>query len=101
MKRIERELKAIHSAQRAFYGKAWVIEHTDEHGHTGRIELRSYDTIVCVVEFGETCRMTIENMQSKTTRRHIREFVIQNFGLVAWDNIARDYERGVVRWFPG
>lgn len=95
----ERELKPLHSPQRSFYGKAMVIETVDAQGITGRQVLRSYDTEVVTVEFGHSLRITIENMHSKTTRRHIREFIIQNFGAKKWHEIITEYQAGKVCWY--
>lgn len=68
------ELEAIHDGRRSFYNKAFVIEHTD------RTELYSYGTLVVTLKGGMFYFHTDANY-SDTTRRHVREFMIQYFGL--------------------
>lgn len=98
MNEVKRELKSIHTAQRAFYGKAVIIESVDGDGITHTTKLQSYNTIVCTVTAGDVLSVDIPDMYSKTTRRHIREFIIQSFDVRAWDVISKGYNNGVRRW---
>ena len=65
------ELTARYDARKSFYGKAHVIDHGN-----GKLELQSYDTVVCSLTNGETFKM-LWSGRSQTTTRHIREFVKQ------------------------
>lgn len=98
MNEVRRELKPIHTAQRSFYGKAIISELVHDDGITYSTTLLSYNTVVCDIIAGETLSVSIPNMYSKTTRRHIREFIIQSFDVRAWDVISRGYNKGVRRW---
>lgn len=98
MTEVTRELQSIHTAQRSFYGKAVVIEQTDDNGITGRTILKSYATQVCTIEHGDNLTVSIPQMHSKTTKRHIREFIIQNFDVRAWDIINAGYSHGKTWW---
>lgn len=93
-----RELKSVHTAQNSFYGKAKVVEFMSDDGITHKTILYSYETAVCIVTAGDVLSVDIPNMYSKTTRRHIREFVIQCFDVRAWDVINRGYKDGERRW---
>lgn len=68
------ELEAIHDGRRSFYNKAFVIEYTD------RTELYSYGTLVVTLK-GDKFYFHRDANYSDTTRRHVREFMIQYFGL--------------------
>lgn len=99
MTTIKRELKAINCGQKSFYKKAYVHEYSHT-GITAYIGLQSYDTMVCEIQF-ETDNgviVSIENMYSKTTKRHIRDFIIQMFSLQVWVMIEKEYKKGVRVW---
>lgn len=65
------DLSVIFDARKSFYGKAKVIYYDN-----GIIELQSYNTIVCRLNTTKrTCN--IYGYYSKTTARHIREFLKQ------------------------
>lgn len=68
------ELDAIHDGRRSFYNKAMVVEHED------REELYSYGTLVVTIKDDEFF-FHEKASHSDTTRRHVREFMIQYFGL--------------------
>lgn len=68
------ELDAIHDGRRSFYNKAMVVEHED------RTELYSYGTLVVTIKDDEFF-FHEKASHSETTRRHVREFMIQYFGL--------------------
>ena len=68
------ELEAIYDGRKSFYSKAMVVEHDD------RSELYSYGTLVVTTRDGEFFLHDDANY-SDTTRRHVREFMIQYFGL--------------------
>ena len=64
----------INSRQKSFYGKAKVIDLNDA------VALKSYDTIVCVVDYEErgVTKITFPWANwSATTSRHISEFLEQ------------------------
>lgn len=63
------ELEPIYSNVKSFYGKAKVIK--DDDG----IHLISYWTEVATIKNG---KLHINGFYSKTTMRHIREFIEQN-----------------------
>lgn len=98
MTEVKRELKSIHTAQNSFYGKATITENIDEDGITHTTVLTSYSTPVCTITAGHVLSVDIPDMYSKTTRRHIREFIMQNFDAKAWDVISKGYNKGVRRW---
>lgn len=67
------ELKAVHSNQKGFYGKACVHQ-----VNSYIIDLYSYDTRVCTVN--RACHtITLHEAwdHSNTTLRHVREFLSQ------------------------
>lgn len=67
------ELKAVHSHQKGFYGKACVHE-----VNSYIIDLYSYDTRVCTVNRAtHTIALREQWDRSNTTLRHIREFLAQ------------------------
>ena len=68
------ELEAIYDGRKSFYSKAMVAEHED------RWELYSYGTLVVTLKDDEFFFHDDANY-SDTTRRHVREFMIQYFGL--------------------
>lgn len=101
MQTIERELKAVNCGQKSFYHKAHVIEYYNEQTSiTESMHLKSYNTIVAsITNFqGEVLRVQIQNMYSKTTRRHIKDFIIQMIGLQAWTKIETGYSWGETEW---
>lgn len=67
------ELKAVHSNQKGFYGKACVHQ-----VNSYIIDLYSYDTRVCTVNRA-TRTITLREQwdRSNTTLRHVREFLAQ------------------------
>lgn len=83
------ELSSTYSGQKSFYNKAKVVEDGN------RTVLISYTTEVCTVEEN---KVSIPDMYSVTTRRHIREFIMQMFNEKAWDTIKKDYKNGVKNW---
>ena len=62
------ELTPIHSTRKSFYGKAKVII-----SDTGKVQLQSYDTIVCEIDEHNNFNMLWDG-KSNTTSRHIKEF---------------------------
>ena len=64
------ELIPKHDNAKSFYRKA-IIEHDD----SGEIRIYSYDTIVCFIRDGKP---VVRDTYSKTTLRHIKEFLKQN-----------------------
>lgn len=94
---VKRELKSIHTAQNSFYGKAYVVD-TIEGENTLETCLYSYDTKVVTIDFRGGLTVDIPNMHSKTTRRHIREFILQQFDCMAWDIISTGYRHGKTWW---
>lgn len=68
-----RELKAVYSNQKGFYGKACVHQ-----VNSYIIDLYSYDTRVCTVNRA-TRTITLREQwdRSNTTLRHVREFLAQ------------------------
>ena len=69
-----------HDTANSFYGKAKV----DNISNTNTLVLYSYDIQVACIEYG---KLTIYHIDSNTTWRHIKEFMIQNGFL----NITRKY----------
>jgi hypothetical protein len=67
------DLRPEHDSRASFYGKAQVLDYGN-----GVYELKSYDTIVARIENGEVT-MNGLHQYSRTTDRHIREF-LQQFG---------------------
>ena len=65
------ELHPYYDSRKSFYGKALVIHHDD-----GKIQLQSYQTIVCEIDEKGVFRMLWEG-KTQTTSRHIREFTRQ------------------------
>ena len=65
------QLQPIFAHVKSFYGKATVFSSED----TGYIVLKSYDTLVCALDEDN---ITLYDTYSKTTLRHIREFLKQN-----------------------
>lgn len=68
------ELNPIHDGRASFYNKAMVVEHED------RTELYSYGTHVVTIK-DDKFFFHEKASHSETTRRHVREFMIQYFGL--------------------
>lgn len=100
MQTIERELKSINCGQKSFYQKAHVVEYYDEiKGVTTSMHLKSYNTIVCSINInGDHLQVVCECMYSKTTKRHIKDFIIQNIGLQAWAIIENGHNNGQTIW---
>lgn len=67
------ELEAIHDGRRSFYNKAYVCSENDKH------ELYSYGVHVVTIK-GDKFKFHADANYSDTTRRHVREFMIQYFG---------------------
>ena len=72
--------------QKSFYGKAKVM-HDEE---TGIVQLKSYDTIVCMIDnFGKFHKLW--NGYSATTMKHVQSFCdyygIENGGEKWWDSL--------------
>ena len=77
------ELKPIHSKRKSFYKKAQVST------EGGKKQLLSYDTLVAEIEDGKA---TVFGVYSKTTLRHIIEFLKQNdLKAVNREQIEADY----------
>lgn len=77
-------LQVRYDARNSFGGKAKVDE------KDGKITLISYTTEVCVIENGKA---RVIGFFSKTTTRHIREFLKQNgFKAESVQQIKRDYQ---------
>lgn len=70
MKVTEYELYPRYDSRASFYGKAKEIEYDD-----GRVELKSYSTIVAVIKDGKAM---VNGWYSATTGRHIKEFLKQH-----------------------
>ena len=68
------DLRPEYAGRASFYGKAQVLDYGN-----GVYELKSYDTIVARIENGEVT-MNGLHQYSRTTDRHIREF-LQQFGV--------------------
>lgn len=68
------DLRPENDGRASFYGKAQVLDYGN-----GVYELKSYDTIVARIENGEVT-MNGLHQYSRTTDRHIREF-LQQFGV--------------------
>lgn len=64
------ELNPQYENVKSYYRKAFVIKETD-----GSISLQSYNTIVCTIAVG---KIYIKDTYSKTTLRHIKEFLRQH-----------------------
>ena len=75
--------------RKSFYGKATVKEYTDANG-VNVAELKSYNTIVAVIENGTTFYRTWGDY-SATTMRHVNAFLsqynISGGGKSWWDNL--------------
>lgn len=98
MTTLERELKPLNCGQKSFYHKAIVIEDTDNN-ITVYMALKSYNTIVVDVDFvAGKVYITIKDMYSKTTKRHIRDFIIQLFGMPFWYKVEQGYSNGETSW---
>ena len=64
------ELAARYDSRKSFYGKAKVVVDGNA------LSLYSYDTLVAVIIDGKVTRADI-GVHSRTTNRHIREFIRQ------------------------
>ena len=67
------ELSALYDARKSFYGKAKVITFTN-----GVRQLWSYDTNVAAITPQGVLQVFGGFEMTATTRRHIREFALQN-----------------------
>ena len=77
------ELKPMYDRQKSFYSKAIVIEENDTK------TLLSYTTKVAEIQ-GE--KAYVFDTYSKTTLRHIKEFLLQNgFKAINKNQIEKDY----------
>lgn len=77
------ELKSMYDRQKSFYSKAIVIEENDTK------TLLSYTTKVAEIQ-GE--KAYVFDTYSKTTLRHIKEFLLQNgFKAINKNQIEKDY----------
>jgi len=65
-----KKLQPLHTAVQSFYDKATVET------SNGLITLKSYNVKVCEIKNKKL--MFLERGLSKTTDRHIKEFIIQN-----------------------
>jgi len=68
---METELKPEYDNRKSFYKKAVVIIEGEV------LKLKSYNTIVCKIEMKNN-RAVVYGTYSKTTLRHIKEFLKQN-----------------------
>lgn len=94
-----RELKAINCGQKSFYKKAYVTEYVNDKGITYLIELLSYNVSVCSIVIGNyKTTVYCDNMYSRTTKRHIRDFIIQMFSVDMWSRIEQGYNEGMTEW---
>ena len=85
----EFRLNPRYDTRKSFYNKAVELYHDD-----GRIELRSYSTIVACITDSLTAPMTAEvyGWYSNTTGRHIKEFLKQHgFKAESKSQILKDY----------
>lgn len=99
MRQIMQELLPFYCKQKSFYGKARIINTIDEtNGTTLKVELYSYTTNVCTVEHNyfskTTIKISIPSMYSRTTTKHIKEFIVQYYGGEVWENIKEGYNKG-------
>lgn len=87
-----RELKAVYSNQKVFYGKACVHQ-----VNSYIIDLYSYDTRVCTVNRA-TRTITLREQwdRSNTTLRYVREFLAQCCN----ERFAHASKKGVQRGAP-
>lgn len=77
------ELQPVHATQKSFYRKAMVQE------NEGTLVLTSYETVVAKIENGIA---TVFSLDSNTTVRHIKEFLLQNgFKAEKKSQIEKDY----------
>ena len=95
----KRELLCLNTAQKSFYKKAIIIETIGELGERQKLELKSYNTIVASISFMDNVQIDIFGKYSRTTWRHIREFILQNVPVKYWNTICYDFGNGVKRWF--
>jgi len=84
------ELTPKYNNQKSFYKKA-IVEETED-----TLTLYSYDTPVAEI-YKDTERgradATVYNMESRTTVKHIKEFLLQNsFRASTKSQIKRDYK---------
>lgn len=98
---ITRDLKPVNVGQKSYYGKAKVVEYytNDNDDVCYKYQLVSYDTtVVTIAPFMDKLIVTITDMYSKTTTRHIKDFIIQQLGLVSWHRIHSEFKKGVHVW---
>ena len=73
------DLEPIYTNQKSFYNKAKVVDG----------KLYSYNTLVAEVKYGLAY---VYNVQSATTVRHVKEFLLQNgFEATTKKQIMKDY----------
>ena len=68
-------LKPIYDGDKSFYRKAEYFVAYDSSTHTITKELFSYRTLVAKIENGKAY---VKGSYSRTTTRHIKEFLLQN-----------------------
>lgn len=66
-----------YNTRKSFYNKAEVYKKYDEIQKANMLYLRSYDTIVAVINL-DTNKPCVFGYYSQTTARHINEFLLQN-----------------------
>lgn len=78
------ELTPMYDAHASFYGKAKIFDYDGV-----KMELCSFDTIVAVIDHDKA---TVYDTYSRTTLRHIKEFLKQNgFSAENKQQIIKDY----------
>ena len=78
-------LKPIYDSRKDFYKKSYII--TEEN----KLILYSYNTEVCYIKEGKAI---ILNAQSSTTKRHIKEFLLQNgFNIETIKQLIKDFNK--------
>jgi len=80
------ELKVIYDSRKSFYKKAYIEifnEWEELHSKIEKINLYSYNTLVCSIEYIGTAErfyyLYNRDLFSQTTLRHIKEFLQQLF----------------------
>lgn len=80
-----KDLQVIYDSAKSFYGKAKV-----ENFFGDDKSLYSYNTLVATIKAN---KLTIYNLQSTTTCRHVREFVRQNETIINNISDLKDYSK--------
>lgn len=76
-------LETVYDNRKSFYNKAKTEE------KNGKLVLYSYDTEVAFIENNKA---VVSNIQSMTTLRHVKEFLLQNnFKVESKKQIITDY----------